>query len=158
MKIEVWRKTRRRTDRFLTNRSDSLEETEDRDSKRHLANRERSNPQTSWRKRLPQTEQGTLTVHWKHLATELATRRLLLSCSGAGSTELSPKQAGPYEGFGRRNQDLLAQNADVTPPGRLKVLWQYSRRHLAADTSVTPQAESEVLDSTSGDTWQWDTT
>ena len=60
-----------------------------------LGNRERSDPQTDWRKWLPQTEQGTLTVHWKHLATELATRRLLLSYSGAGSTELSPKPAGP---------------------------------------------------------------
>ena len=70
----------------------------------------------------PRRIEGTLTVHWKHLAAESAARRLLLSCSGAGSTELSPKPAGPYEGFGRRNQDLLAQNADVTPPGRLKVL------------------------------------
>ena len=41
---------------------------------------------------------------------------------GAGSTELNPKPAGPYEGFGRRNQDLLVQKAGVTPPGRLTVL------------------------------------
>ena len=75
------------------------------------------------------------------MATELATRRLLLSYSGAGSTELSPKPAGHQEGFGRQNQDLLAQNADVTPPDRLEVLGQYIRRHLAADTDVTPQAE-----------------
>ena len=68
----------------------------------------------------PRRIEGTLTVHWKHLAAESAARRLLLSCSGAGSTQLSPKPAGPYKGFGR--QDLLEQNADVTPPGRLKVL------------------------------------
>ena len=49
----------------------------------------------------PRRIEGTLTVHWKHLAAESAARRLLLSCSGAGSTELSPKPAGPYEGFGR---------------------------------------------------------
>ena len=70
----------------------------------------------------PRRIEGTLTVYWKHLATKLVARRLLLTCSGAGSTELSPKPAGPYEGFGRRNQDLLAQKAGVTPPGRLMVL------------------------------------
>ena len=134
----------------LTSRSDSLEETEDRDSKRHLATEKEVNPQTNWRKWLPQTERGTLTVHWKHLATELATRRLLLSYSGAGSTELSPKPAGLNEGFGRRNQDLLAQKAGVTPPGRLLVLWQYIRRHLAAESDETPQAGWRYLASTLG--------
>ena len=70
----------------------------------------------------PRQKKGTLTVYWKHLAAESATRRLLLTCSGAGSTELSPKPAGPYEGFGRRNQDLLVQKAGATPPDRLMVL------------------------------------
>ena len=70
----------------------------------------------------PRRIKGTLTVHWKYLATKLLARRLLLTCSGAGSTELSPKPAGLNEGFGRRNQDLLAQKAGVTPPGRLLVL------------------------------------
>ena len=152
----------------LTSRSNSLEEIEDRI------------PGSTWQQKLkwlprqtegtwqyirrhfavntesdfPRRIEGTSTVHWKHLAAESAARRLLLSCSGAGSTELSPKPAGPYEGFGRRNQDLLAQNADVTPPGRLKVLWQYIRRHLAADTGVTPQADWRYLASTLGDSWQ----
>ena len=89
----------------------------------------------------PSHIRGTLTVHWKYLATKLLARRLLLTCSGAGSTELSPKPAGPYGGFGRRNQDLLAQKAGVTTPGR----------HLAAETDVTPQADWRYLASTSGD-------
>ena len=97
---------------------------------------------------------GTLTVHWKYLATKLVARRLLLTCSGAGSTELSPKPAGLNEGFGRRNQDLLAQKAGVTPPGRLLVLWQYIWRHLAAESDETPQADWRYLASTSRDSWQ----
>ena len=70
----------------------------------------------------PRQKKGTLTVYWKHSAAESAARQLLLTRSGAGSTELNPKPAGPYEGFGRRNQDLLVQKAGVTPPGRLMVL------------------------------------
>ena len=70
----------------------------------------------------PRQKKGTLTVYWKHSAAESTTRRPLFSSSGAGSTEPSPEPAGSYEGFGRRNQDLLAQKAGVTPPGRLMVL------------------------------------
>ena len=65
----------------------------------------------------PRQKKGTLTVYWKHSAAESAARQL-----GAGSAEPNPKPAGPYEGFGRRNQDLLVQKAGVTPPGRLMVL------------------------------------
>ena len=65
-------------------------------------------------KRLPQTDRGTQTVHWKHSATN----SLPGDCC-------SPAQV----------QDQLSsvqnqQKAGVTPPGRLLVLWQYIRWHL----------------------------
>jgi len=122
--------------------------------RRHLAARTDVTPQADWRylastsgdsrqrdtkSDFPRRLRGTSTVHWKHLATKLVARRLLLTCSGAGSLSSVQKPAGPYEGFGRRNQDLLVQKAGVTPPGRLMVLWQYIRRHLATRTDVTPQ-------------------
>ena len=57
----------------------------------------------------PRQKKGTLTVYWKHSAAESTTRRSLSPSSGAGPTELTPEPAGSYKGFGRRNQDLLAQ-------------------------------------------------
>ena len=70
------------------------------------------------------------------------------------NTELSPKNSRTLQKIWQTKSGPTGTNADATPPGKLKVLWQYSRRHLAADTGVTPQADWRYLASTSGDSWQ----
>ena len=138
----------------LTSRSDSLEETEDRDSKRHLATEKEVTPQTNWRKWLPQTERGTLTVHWKHLATELATRRLLLSYSGAGSTELSPKTSRTLDRIWQTKSGPTGTKCRCNSPRQIK-----GTRTVHQETSGSRHWRDspdrvKVLGSTLGDSWQ----
>ena len=75
----------------------------------------------------PRRIKGTLTVHWKYLA-----RRLLLTCSGAGSTELSPKPAEGRCNSPRQIVGTLTVHLETSgsrkwrdSPGRLRVLGKY---------------------------------
>ena len=64
------------------------------------------------------------------------------------NTELSPKTAGPYKGFGRRNQGPTGTKCRCNSPRQIEGTRQYIRRHLAADTEVTPPDRLKVLGST----------
>ena len=57
----------------------------------------------------PRQIEGTLTVHWKHLAADSAARRLLLSCTGAGSQSSVQKQQDPTKDLADEIRALLKQ-------------------------------------------------
>ena len=120
----MWRKIRRRADRFDI-RSNSLEENWRQDTRRYLA-------------------------------ADSAARRLQFSCTEVGTTQSSVqrKQQDPTKDLADEIRALLKQRHRSDSPRQIEGTRQYIRRHLAADTEVTPPDRLKVLGSTLGDTWQ----
>ena len=171
MKIEVWRKPRRRTSR-LTDKSNSSRRKQKTDPRRYLETVAKVTSQEStW-----QYNKWHLAVNHKKtspdgqrysdstleaLSNKLVARRLLLTCSGAGSTELSPKPAEGRCNSPRQIDGTLTVHRETSDsrkrrdsPGRLRYLASTSRDSWQWNTKSDFPRRTEVLIQYIGSTWQ----
>ena len=98
----------------------------------------------------PRQIEGTWQYIRRHLAADSAARRLQLNTE-AGTTQSSvQKQQDPTKDLADEIRALLKQRCSSNSPRQIEGTRQYIRRHLAADTEVTPSNRLKVLGSTLG--------
>ena len=95
----------------------------------------------------------TLFVKENHYQPTKKKLGVFLSFLGAGPDYVH-RERDPTKDLADEIRALLKQRHRSDSPRQIEGTRQYIRRHLAADTEVTPPDRLKVLGSTLGDTWQ----